>query len=102
MEHAYFWSPHLHWFWIIPFLFMILMLVFALRAFRRAANWRRGTGRLTGWQFLDCCIPGQRQMERWWTEPPGQILDQRYASGEITKEQYEQMKSDLGPSTEHS
>ena len=99
MEHAYFWGPHFHWFWIVPFLFMILMFVFTFRAFRRAANWRRGTGRRTGWQFLGCCIPGQRPMERWRAEPPGKILDQRYASGEITKEQYEQLKRDMESST---
>ena len=27
MEHAHCWGPHLHWFWFIPFLFMILMFV---------------------------------------------------------------------------
>ncbi len=30
------------------------------------------------------------------SQSPRDILDQRYARGEITREQYEQMKNDLG------
>jgi uncharacterized membrane protein len=30
-----------------------------------------------------------------WSETPRQILDRRCASGEITKEQYEQIKRDI-------
>lgn len=30
------------------------------------------------------------------SQAPHEILDQRYARGEITREQYEQMKMDLG------
>ena len=39
-----------------------------------------------------------------WSETPFQILDRRYAGGEITKEQHEQMRSDLetGPSNSES
>jgi len=37
-----------------------------------------------------------------WSETPFQILDRRYASGEITKEQYEQMRSDLETSPSNS
>jgi len=35
-----------------------------------------------------------------WSETPFQILDRRYASGEITKEQYEETRRDfeLSPS----
>jgi len=39
-----------------------------------------------------------------WSETPLQILDRRFASGEITKEQHEQMRSDFetGPSNSES
>jgi uncharacterized membrane protein len=32
-------------------------------------------------------------------ETPSQILERRYASGDITKEQYEQMRRDIDPRT---
>jgi len=37
-----------------------------------------------------------------WSETPFQILDRRYARGEITKEQHEQMRSDLETSPSNS
>lgn len=37
-----------------------------------------------------CCGP-----MRWTCESPRDILDRRYASGELTKEQYEAMRRDL-------
>lgn len=95
MEHTYYWGPHLHWFWIIPLLFMVLMFVCAFRMFRRAGSWRRGSWRRTGWQSFGCCVPGRDLAERRSTAAPGEILDQRYARGEITKEQYKQMKNDI-------
>jgi hypothetical protein len=41
-------------------------------------------------------------MAYWWSETPFQILDRRYASGEITKQQYEEMRHDFEPSPSHS
>ena len=40
-------------------------------------------------------IADQDPMSRQWSETPREILDQRYAGGEITKDEYEQMKHDL-------
>jgi putative membrane protein len=94
MEYAHVWGPHTHWFWIIPFLFMILMIFFATRMARRADAWRSGVGP-NGRGRFGCWGPGYGPMARWWSETPFQILDRRYASGEITKEQHEQMRSDL-------
>ena len=90
MEYAHCWGTHFHWFWIVPFLFMILMVICAFRMFRR-----RGVGYRAGWFPFGCCSPGRGPMERWSGETPDQILDRRYAAGEITKEQYDQMKRDI-------
>jgi uncharacterized membrane protein len=38
---------------------------------------------------------GKRPTTYWCSETPFQILDQRYAKGDITKDQYEQMKRDI-------
>lgn len=40
--------------------------------------------------------PGRSQELGGRSQTPRQILDQRYARGEITREQYELMKEDLG------
>ena len=90
MEYTHGWGPHPHWFWIMPLLFMILMVFFAILMARRA-GWPCGCGcfgrgRFGWWK------PGLHPMAYRWPETPGKILDRRYASGEITKEQYEQMK----------
>jgi putative membrane protein len=73
-----YWWPHGgFWFmWIIPVVFLILLAVFFFRG--GAACWgHRGHDR-------DSRPEGARD-----------ILDRRYASGEITKEQYEEMKRTL-------
>ena len=101
MEYAHVWGPHTHWFWIIPFLFMILMIFFATRMARRADAWRCGAGRVGPGRF-GCWDPGCGPMARWWSETPMQILDRRYANGEITKEQYEEMRHDFESSPPNS
>ena len=57
-----------HWWWIIP----IVMMVFCFLMMRR------GTG----------CMMGRRRFN----ESAREILDRRYASGEIGKEEYEEKK----------
>ena len=84
---AHHWDPFLPWFWIIPLFFMILMFVFACRRFRPACSWRRGSEHRAGRRTFGCCRSA---------DDPDLILDQRYARGEITKQQYEAMKHDLG------
>lgn len=95
MDYTTWWTAQSHWFWIIPILFMVLMLVCMARMIRCAGAWRRSSGHgaprfPAGW-----CNPGSGSMARWWAETPKQVLDRRYASGEITREQYEQMKRDI-------
>lgn len=93
MESTHWWGPHLHGFWIMPLVFMILMCLFVGFMARRARGWRCGVGRIGpgrhGWWE-----PGP--ISQGWPETPCQILDRRYASGEITKEQREKMRRDLG------
>ena len=101
MEHTHLLGTHGHWFWIVPLLFMIVMFVFGSFMCRRMGAQRRrlayaGRGR------FDCCGPGRVFRSDWWSETPGQILDRRYASGEITKEQREQMKRDFESSPTQS
>lgn len=100
MECMHLWGPHMHWFWIMPLLFMLLMIVFATVMSRRARSWRCGFGRMwpgrLGWHQ-----PGPRWTAQGRSETPHQILDRRYASGEITKEQYEQMRRDIESGPRH-
>ena len=101
MEYTHVIGAHWHWGWIVPFLFMILMIILASRMCRRRGAWRRGAG-YSGRGRFGCCQPGQNPMGHPWHETPSRIVDRRYASGEITKEQYEQMKHDLESSPSHA
>ena len=76
----YYWGPHFFgWMWIFPFTFVILCLVFLFVFLFRGPRWFFGH-----WDHH-----GSRETAR-------EILDRRYASGEITKEQYEEIKRSLG------
>lgn len=66
--------------WIFPLLFFIVLLVFLFRG--------------PGWFWRD---RGGGDNKR---ESPREILDRRYANGEITKEQYEEMRRTLEQSRE--
>ena len=91
MECTHWWGQHVDWFWIMPFLFMILMFVCATLMARRTGYWRCCVGR-SGRERFDWGKPWERPVADRWSETPPQILDRRYAIGEITKEQHEQMK----------
>jgi len=88
MEPHMWWEGGFRWMWIFPLTFMVLMMVFiALCAgmfFRRSGGWAHSCP-MCGWH------PGGNKDQ----DTPSQILDRRYASGEITKEQYEGIKQDL-------
>lgn len=66
------------WMWIFPFLFFFFMIAMMV------SFWRRGLR--APW----CGMMGGHSHET-----PKQILDRRYASGEVTKEQYEEIKHNL-------
>ena len=70
------WWPGMGFMWIFPLLFLIVMIVFLFR------------GPWWGWHSHDRDHGNRR-------ESPREILDRRYASGEITKDQYEEMKRTL-------
>lgn len=78
MDCTQWWGSHFYGLWVMPLVFMILMMVFVAFMIRRMGNGRWADG------------PAGRR-----SGMPGQILDRRYASGEISKEQYEQIKGDI-------
>ncbi len=64
-----------HWWWIIPLAMMILCFIMM--------RGRRG------------CMTGWSKSPRT-TETAREILDKRYALGEISKEEYQERKRDIG------
>lgn len=71
-------GPGMGWMWIFPFLFFFMMLAMMV------LSWRRG------FRAPWCGMMGDHGHET-----PRQILDRRYAGGEIGKDQYEEMKRAL-------
>ena len=63
------------WMWVFPLLFFVVMLLFLFRG----ASWPM------------CGGHGMHKRE----ESAREILDRRYARGEISREDYQQMKKDL-------
>ena len=79
--YPYYWGPHFFgWMWIIPAIFLIVCLVFLFTFLFRGPGWWGGRH----WHRADN------------GESARDILDKRYARGEITKDQYEEMKRTLG------
>ncbi len=74
------------WWWVFP-IAMIVLCIFMAR--------RRG-GSFTG-----CCAPRRSEHLRSTdpTDSAREILDKRYASGEISREEYEEKKTDLDVSS---
>lgn len=74
--YEFWWHGPWSFMWLIPLGFLIVFAIFVLRG-----------GPMCGW--------GHRGERRDSQESPLDILARRYASGEITKEQYEDMKRTL-------
>ncbi len=68
------WGPF-PWMWIFPLIFLVVLVLFLSRGM--------------GWPGCGHRRPHDRE------ETAREILDRRYARGEITREQYQQMKKDL-------
>ncbi|MEB0027717.1 SHOCT domain-containing protein [Pseudomonas sp. MH9.2] len=64
------------WMWIFPLIFLIVMLIFLFRS---------------------GCLPmcGGHKTHEKREESARELLDRRYARGEINREEYQQMKKDL-------
>ncbi len=71
-------GPGMGWMWMFPLLFFLLMI--AMMGF----FWRRG------FRLPWCGMMGDHSHET-----PRQILDRRFASGEVTKEQYDEIRRSL-------
>jgi putative membrane protein len=70
------WFPHMYvWMWIFPLSFAAVCVFF-----------------LFAYLFRNQCAFCGRKERREFNEAAREILDRRYASGEITREQYEEMK----------
>ena len=78
----FFWAPHSTGVWIFPLLCLIFMVAMMIMMFRRGCGYMSSGG-------------AHRVRTANGGETPRQILDRRYASGEIGKEQYAAMRSDL-------
>lgn len=63
--------------WVFPLLFVLIMIGLAIMF------WRRG-------MMAGCGMMGHHGHET-----PRQLLDRRYAGGELNKEQYDQMKQSV-------
>jgi putative membrane protein len=73
---TYWWGPHLFgWMWILPLSFMVVCFFFLFAYLFRGPRWFYG-----------------RKDRHDLSEAAREILDRRYASGEISREQYEEMK----------
>ena len=78
MNGGWGWMP---WGWIFPLIFLVLMVVFMVFMMRGGM----GGGPMCGGSHK---TPGAG-------ETPREVLDRRYARGEITREEYQQMRKDL-------
>ncbi|HSG29673.1 MAG TPA: SHOCT domain-containing protein [Candidatus Krumholzibacterium sp.] len=92
---CYHWGGH--WFWgfgIFPLIFLVMM-VFCLFRWTRARRYRSVAGDGNGVRSFCGC-----RSWRGWNWSPGtgsaeEILDRRFASGDITEEQYRRMKTEM-------
>ncbi|MEL5848892.1 MAG: SHOCT domain-containing protein [Candidatus Igneacidithiobacillus chanchocoensis] len=67
--------------WIFPLIFLVLMVVFMVFLMRGGMDGR------------PMCGASHKTLGS--TETPRETLDRRYAQGEITREEYQQMRNDL-------
>lgn len=88
MEPHMWWEGGFRWMWIFPFTFMVVMILLVVACVF-------GFFRRPSWWGSSCPICGGNVRGSHEQDTGRQILDRRYASGEICKDQYEGMKEDL-------
>ncbi len=76
--YGYGWHPYGYGFGAFSVLWWILGIIVLIALLRWAFGWRR------------------HRFDRWSTSSPLDILKERYAKGEINKEEFEAKKKDLG------
>lgn len=77
------WMWHWGGMWIFPMIMFVVMIIFIFLIFG-SRGWRP-----PWWE------PGGHNKQGGETESALEILKKRYAKGEITKEEFEQMKKDI-------
>jgi putative membrane protein len=77
------WMWHWGGMWIFPMIMFVVMIIFFFGSFGRGGCRRPRWG------------PGSRHGEGGETDSALEILKKRYAKGEITKEEFEQIKKDI-------
>lgn len=82
MYPEHWWGHGFGFMWIMPLIFLVVFLLFIRGMFGRGSK---------GWGSQGDSAPHQ--------ESARDILDKRFAKGEITKEEYEDMKRSLGNGT---
>jgi putative membrane protein len=82
MDPTQWWGHGFGFMWLLPLLFFVVLIFFMRGMF--------------GWGSFGCGSHGGNTLPR---ESAREILDKRFAKGEINKEEYEEMKSSLGNET---
>ena len=83
IEHAHFWGAY--W-WLMPVTIMVFMMALCFFGMRRGGFWSMDNSE----SIRGCWFP------RWDGSASAiEILNRRYARGEIQKEEYEQKRRDL-------
>ena len=80
LSHGTFWPMPWPWMLVFPLVGLVIMIVLAILVFRRG-----------GW--MSRCMGGRGASEG--QESAMDVLRRRYAAGEISREQFEQMKVDI-------